>query len=311
VADRAVIVVADDDPDISAHLELTLQREGYEVYVAADGAEVLDLARRTHPDLVLLDVEMPERDGFEACRTLRADAATADTPIIMVTGHDETEEKVVGLDAGADDYLAKPFATAELLARVRSVLRRTTALRASSPLTGLPGNDRIRAEIDRCLAAALPFALIYVDLDHFKAYNDHYGFLRGDDVIRFTADVVGRGLAALPDEPRFAGHVGGDDFVVLCPSAAVTALCTRIIAEFDGGIGEFYDADDRARGWLEVPDRRGERHRFPPVSISLGVVDTVARSVASAAEASELASEMKHVAKRRAGSTFVIDRRQR
>jgi diguanylate cyclase (GGDEF)-like protein len=314
VSAREVIVVADDDPDISSHLEMTLRHEGYQVFVASDGSEVLNLTRTVHPDLVLLDVDMPEVSGYDACRELRSHAQTATTPIIMVTGHSETPELVEGLDAGADDYLAKPFHTSELLARVRSVLRRSQQLRATSPLTGLPGNERITTELDRLTAdPAAEFALAYADLDYFKAYNDHYGFLRGDDVIRFTAQTLTDALPAATagsDGPQFTGHIGGDDFVVIMPVASIDAVSTAVITAFDAGIASLYDAADRERGWLEVPDRRGDLHRFPIMTISIGVASTTVRRLTSAAHASSVATEMKSVAKKRTGSNYVVDRRR-
>jgi diguanylate cyclase (GGDEF)-like protein len=307
--DHEIILVADDDPDISTHLEMTLRNEGYEVHIASDGDEVVDLARRITPDLVLLDVEMPYVSGYDACRTLRADVATATTPIIMVTGNSATTQVVEGLEAGADDYLAKPYQTTELLARVRSVLRRSSQLRASSPLTGLPGNDRIHAELDRCCRAAVPFALVYADLDHFKAFNDYYGFLRGDHVIRFTARVLVEVLAEVSGEPRFAGHVGGDDFIALCPPEALESFCNAVARRFDAGIEACYDAADVERGWLEVPDRRGEVRRFPLMTISLGAASTSVRALDNAGHAATVASEMKSVAKKQPGSSYSIDRR--
>ncbi|MDQ1710090.1 MAG: hypothetical protein QOG49_1475, partial [Frankiaceae bacterium] len=177
------ILVVDDDPDIARFIEINLRLEGYEVGTAFDGADALTQIGDLQPDLVLLDVMMPRVDGVEVCRRLRADPSTAHLPVIMLTAKSLSADKVVGLTAGADDYLIKPFDTLELVARVRSTMRRNAEMRAASPLTNLPGNTRITEEIAARMSAGAAFAVCYFDLDNFKAFNDAYGFLRGDDAI--------------------------------------------------------------------------------------------------------------------------------
>src|SRR5947208_13834019 len=184
------ILVVDDDPDIARFVEVNLRSVGYDVLVASDGEEALNRAEELRPDLVLLEVMMPRVDGFEVAQRLRRNPRTANTSIIMLTAKALSSDKVLGLTSGADDYIIKPFDPIELLARVKTTLRRARDMRSLSPLTGLPGNIRVQEEIRRRVAEEVPFALVYADLDHFKAYNDHYGFVKGDRVIQATARVL-------------------------------------------------------------------------------------------------------------------------
>ena len=223
------ILVVDDDPDIARFVEVNLRSAGYEVAVAGDGEEAIRKALELRPDLVLLDVMMPKVDGFEVAQRLRRNPRTGNTSIIMVTAKALSTDKVLGLTAGADDYIIKPFDPIELLARVKGTLRRAREMRNLSPLTGLPGNIRIQEEIERCVREGKAFAVLYADLDHFKAYNDHYGFLRGDEAIRTTARVLQEAAEEVAGSEAFVGHVGGDDFVALVPPDLAAPLAQRIV----------------------------------------------------------------------------------
>ena len=184
------ILVVDDDPDIARFVEVNLRSAGYDVAVAADGEEALARATSLRPDLVLLDVMMPRIDGFEVAQRLRKNPQTANTSIIMLTAKALSADKVTGLQSGADDYIIKPFDPIELLARVKGTLRRAKEMRNLSPLTGLPGNIRIQEEIERQVGEEREFAVLYCDLDNFKAYNDQKGFVRGDRLIQATARII-------------------------------------------------------------------------------------------------------------------------
>ncbi|HEX6871488.1 MAG TPA: response regulator, partial [Micromonosporaceae bacterium] len=168
------ILVVDDDVDIARFIEMELGMAGFQVALAHDGLAALEMVRRWSPDLVVLDLMIPGMDGVGVTRTLRASAITSVLPIIMLTARGRTADKVLGLTEGADDYLVKPFDTLELVARVRSTLRRKQEFREVSPLTGLPGNTRILREIGDRLRASDPFAVCYCDIDGFKAVNDAY-----------------------------------------------------------------------------------------------------------------------------------------
>jgi diguanylate cyclase (GGDEF)-like protein len=300
------ILFIEDSPTLAQLLEISLVQAGYQVERATSGEEGLELARAAPPDLLLCDVMLPGIDGFEVVRVLRRELATANMSIIMLTAMANVME---GLDAGADDYLLKPYDHRELLARVRSVLRRAKAMRALSPLTGLPGNTRIQEELERAIDQDRRFALLYADLDNFKAYNDHYGFARGDDVLRLAARLLHAVVQAGGGADAFVGHVGGDDFVAITGEEAVKAVVEDLIERFDREVPSLYDHDDAANGWIEVENRRRQLERFPLVSLSVGVASTSTRRFSHYAEAVAAATEMKSQAKQEPGSAWAADRR--
>jgi diguanylate cyclase (GGDEF)-like protein len=303
------LLVVDDDPFIARLLEIELKAAGYDVRVASDGVQALEVAQQRCPDLVLADVMMPNMDGFELTRRLRQDPRTAAVSIIMLTARGLSADKLEGFAIGADDYIVKPFDTPELLARIRGVLRRSRDMRAQSPLTGLPGNVRIEEEIEGRLQQQIPFAILYADLDHFKAFNDHYGFLRGDEAIQATARMIESTTDDMGLGQGFVGHVGGDDFVVVVPPEVAAEVAQVIVERFDEMAPDLYDPEDRTRGFIEVVDRRGELQRFPSVSISIGVASTDKREFQHYAEAVAVATEMKQFTKSSNGSSWAMDRR--
>ena len=226
---------------------------------AGDGQQALDLVGQWHPDLVLVDLMMPGVDGVEVTRRLRADAMTTALPVIMLTAKGQTVDKVMGLTAGADDYIVKPFDTMELVARVRGTLRRNQEFREVSPLTGLPGNNRILREIDDRIRMGDRFAVCYCDIDKFKAVNDAYGFARGDEFIVTLARKLVMAVGEIGPPPAFLGHIGGDDFVVICSPDQVLELTDRAVTEFEAAADALYDARrprSRLRQREEPPGRR-------------------------------------------------------
>jgi diguanylate cyclase (GGDEF)-like protein len=303
------VLVVDDDPFIARLLEIELRSVGYDVRLASDGQEALETIGEWLPDLVLADVMMPNMDGFELTRRLRQDSRTATVSVIMLTARGLSADKLEGFSVGADDYIVKPFDTPELMARIRGVLRRAREMRAVSPLTGLPGNVRIESEIEGRVKAGDMFAILYVDLDHFKSFNDHYGFMRGDQVIQWTARLLQDVALELGGASTFVGHVGGDDFVVVCQADLAERMAEEIIARFDAHATDQYDDADRALGYIEVTNRRGEIQKFPFLSVSIGIASTARRSFSHYAEAVAIATEMKSFTKATAGSSWAADRR--
>lgn len=304
------VLVVDDEHDIATVLEINLANEGFDVQTANDPHEALKKAFDFRPDLVLLDINMPGMDGLEVMRVLRTDALTASTSIILLTAKASVDDRLIGLASGADDYITKPFDLDEVVSRVRAALRRAHLLRGVSPLTGLPGNFEILRQLETLLADGSSFALIHADLDSFKGYNDHYGFVRGDDAIRATAEVLLEVLTGVNGRPRFLGHVGGDDFAILLPADAADAVAERIVSAFDALAPRLYDAADLARGSVAVTGRDGVDRDEPLLTISLGIATTNNRRFGSPVEMAAVASEMKHYAKGHIGSAWRTDRRR-
>ena len=182
--------------------------------------------------------------------------------------------------------------------------------RRVSPLTGLPGNVQIQAEIKKYFVAKKNFAMIYIDLDNFKAYNDLYGFLKGDEIIKFTAKTIIKNINTAIYEESFVGHIGGDDFVAIVPETNYDEICQNIIADFDTNILKYFADKDVEKGYMEVENRKGVLEQFPLTSISIGVVEVKKGRFANILEIGEAGAGVKHLAKTIQGSTYVIDRRK-
>ncbi|WP_433392806.1 GGDEF domain-containing response regulator [Micromonospora sp. KLBMP9576] len=308
---KDVILVVDDDEDIARFVGFNLRLHGFDVIHASDGQEALEVIERQRPDLAVVDLMMPRVDGLELTRRLRADPMTSALPVIMLTAKGMTVDKVHGLSAGADDYLVKPFDTAELVARVSSTLRRNKEFREVSPLTGLPGNSRIRREIADRVRNGVDYAVGYIDIDRFKSVNDRYGFVRGDDFISALARSLHRAVVSVGLPPAFLGHVGGDDFVIVCAPEQVRPLTSRVSADFEKAADSLYDPVDAARGYVELKDRRGNIRRAALVTLSIGVsLSDSGKRFTDPLEAIAVASEMKTVAKSQPGSYVAVDRRR-
>jgi diguanylate cyclase (GGDEF)-like protein len=307
--DNDMVLIADDDRDIVRFVEVNLRLEGFQVVTAHDGEDALDKAFDLQPNLILLDVMMPRMDGYEVCTRLRADGRTAHIPVLMLTARSLSADKVLGLTAGADDYIIKPFDPMELVARVKTTLRRASEMRALSPLTGLPGNHRIEREIQQRMEHDQAIAVCYVDLDNFKSYNDRYGFLRGDEVISMAAQVLRRAAHDAAGADGFVGHIGGDDFVVVLPPSSAEPFAHLVVDGFDQRISSLYDPEDASAGTITVEDRQGQPRSFPLVSVSVGIASTARRRFDDHRELVATATELKNLAKRQPRSAWALDRR--
>ena len=304
------ILIVDDSLFFRAEMERSLTGAGYTTVTVTSGEEALEKVRSEKPDLVLLDVVMTDMDGFEVCRILRNADSNNLMPIIMLSSKDSQDDKLVGLELGADDYITKPFNERELLSRIRNTLRRIDRNRAANPLTGLNGNIEIQREIESRIANGMQFAVVYGDLDNFKSFNDVYGFGRGDLLIKQTADILTDQVRLFGNPDDFVGHIGGDDFVFITTPDKAELLCREVIALFDEKAVTLYDPEDVEKGFISATNRRGETETFPLASISLGVVHNVTRPLHSHLEVAQVASELKKQLKAMEGSNYFIDRRQ-
>lgn len=303
------ILVIDDSQLIQRMIRDILEGEGYEVYSAYSGEEGLNKVATVKPDLIILDIIMPGMSGFDVCRILRANESNNLTPIIMLTAQVQEDDKLIGLEMGADDYISKPFNNRELTSRVRNTLVRIERNRSANPLTGLRGNIEIQKELNHRLANNLKTAVIYCDLDNFKAFNDVYGFARGDSAIRLTADIIHDAVKQSGNGNDFIGHIGGDDFLIITTPDRYEGICQWIIEDFDEKIRYLYNEADIRNKCIVTKDRLGNIRKFPIMSISLAVVSNEKCNYDSFLQIAEVAAEVKKYVKSMPGSNYFIDRR--
>ena len=303
------VLVVDDDAAIRELVMETLVEAGYECAGACDGFEALRMTHQFAPDLIILDVLMPRLSGDEVHLALRQDPSTRYMPVIFLSAQGDAQHKVRRLLNGADDYLSKPFDFDELTARVTAAIRRASELRALNPLSGLPGNVAISEELTLRLRGAERWACLYCDLDHFKEFNDYYGFARGDELIVMLARILSD-VSEDRELGAFIGHVGGDDFVMIVPEASAEQTARDIVRRFDLVAPTAYDEYDRERGYIVRTDRRGVELNLPFVTVSIGIVPITRERFFDAVAVSRAAAEVKQIAKGRDGSSWAVDRRQ-
>jgi PAS domain S-box-containing protein len=304
---RRRVLIVDDDAAIRLICREVLEAHGFLVREAEEGNGAIAEARRFRPDLVLVDVMMPEIDGFELAQRLRGERETALVPIIFVSARGQTADKVRAFKLGAEDYLVKPFDTAELVARVEKALLRRDFDLGASPTTRLPGSQVIAQEIDRRLRDGGRFAFCYLDLDNLKAFNDYYGYAKADAVILQTGDIVREAVARHGGPGDFIGHIAGDDFVLITSVERADEVCGGVIDTFDRLVPLYYNKSDRERGFIEARDRFGELRKFPVMSISIACITGAGRGVRTHAELSTQAASLKQAAKAIVGSAYVRD----
>ncbi|MDH7576370.1 MAG: response regulator [Bacillota bacterium] len=304
------VLIIDDDPLVTQIIKDTLEAAGFDTIVLHDPTRALVVAQALRPDIILVDRVMPKMDGCELCRQFRSNLFTSHLPIIMLTSRSDVADRITGLEAGADDYLCKPFEPLELVARFRAHLRRIQHERNTNPLTGLSGNPAIEKEIKARIVAKRKFAALYLDIDNFKAYNDTYGFLQGDEVIKFLAELLISVFQNEGNPDDFLGHVGGDDFIAITTPEHVDAICNLLIQGFDRGIQKFYSKEDLQRGFIVTVDRRGREQVFPLLSLSIGVVSNEYRAIDNHRLVGEIAAGLKKYAKTFPGSIYVKDRQK-
>jgi diguanylate cyclase (GGDEF)-like protein len=302
---KHTVLVIEDEAAVARMMERALQTT-YNVRLAAGALEGFHVLESEPIDLVLLDISLPGLTGLELCGRIKEDVLLRHTPVIFVTGMARIDQRINGLRLGADDYLTKPFNMEELIARSEAAIRRRNLNLEANPLTKLPGNGTIEKEILKAIQSRETFSVLYADLNNFKAYNDFYGFHRGDEVILATARIL---LEASQGYSNLVAHLGGDDFIVISREDEPARLCQKIIALFDETAPQFYDPVERQAKSITTRDRRGQICVYPLLSIAIGVVTNKVRPLDSIGEVAAIGAEVKGVAKRQPGSAFFIDRR--
>lgn len=274
-------------------------------------AEELELALRNIPSLIIVDEDNTDVNVIDICNTIRSNDDNNITPVMVVSSNVEKEHRVEILKTSVQYYIKKPIDEQYLFYTVKNIIDLLYTNRKVSPLTGLPGNVQIQAEMKKRLLNKEIFAILYIDLDNFKAYNDVYGFSNGDEIIKFTAKVISKYAHNVENSDNFVGHIGGDDFVAIVSKTDYDKICQEIIIEFDTGVENFYSKADVSRGYVEIENRRGILEQFPLTTISIAVVEVDSEVFKSPLEIGEVGAQVKHRAKSIMGSAYVINRRKR
>ncbi|HNW43174.1 MAG TPA: response regulator [Elusimicrobiales bacterium] len=308
-AARPRVLLAEDQEDLLQLMAEVIQSAGFDVTTAVDGVEAMAAVFDTHPDIIVLDYNMPRKDGLAVAQDLKNNPLFAHIPIIICTAYSQKQNKLKGLSMGIDDYLIKPVDTDELLARIRMILKRNKQVLDTNPLSKLPGNPSIQARVEREIQRGARFAVLYIDLNNFKAYNDNYGFEAGDRIIKATANLLVKLTIQNENSQDFIGHIGGDDFIAITDFDKCEELARRIVSTFDEIAPSFYNKADRERGSIVSTDRQGNIKKFPFLSISVGVVNNMTRPLTSFAQVSNIGTELKKAAKAAGKSHYVVDRR--
>ena len=309
--DKNTLLVA-DDAEYTKQTVTKVMEGDYEIIYASDGLEVLEQVKKhTNVDCIIMGMHMPRLDGLLATQRLKADFTTYHIPIIILTSHIEIEKMVRAVEMGADDYMKKPIIPEELKARITMNIRRAQRDQNSNPLTKLPGNNIINKTIIQRLYQ--PIAVLYADLDNFKAYNDKYGFNRGDDIIKYTATVLAAAVKQNGNATDFVGHIGGDDFIVISTPERADQIAQIICQQFDQHASLFYNEEDRHAKKIIAQDRKGNICQYPLASISVAIITNEKKELTSMPQIAQLAAELKKYAKSKPsgklGSNYVKDRR--
>ncbi len=287
---KARLLVVEDDPDISNMLKIYFSGLGYDVDVALRGYAALEKTRQVLPHLIILDIMLPDIDGYEVCRTLRTSTRTSHIPVMFLTQKDERSDKLQGLELGADDYITKPFDIEELKLRVQGAIRRSERESLTDPRSGLPAGRLIEEQLRRIIREA-DWALMDLRINHFSAFSDVYGFVAGDDVLRFSAMLIGEIVDELGSANDFIGHAGGDNFIIISTDEAAPKIKEALKERFDEEVQTHYNFMDREQGFIQTENPEGEMENSPLMTISAGVVSPSKHRFSDIREITEMAAE--------------------
>ena len=305
---QEIYVIDDDDSSIPIFKELFKKEKEFK-FIGVK-TEQINIALKNIPFLIIINEDSIDRDVTELCKNIRTDEDNKITPIIVVSSNISREHRLAVLRESVEYYIKKPVDVDYIYYTIKNLNRLLTINRRISALTGLPGNVQIHAELKKRLSNKEEFSVLYLDLDNFKAYNDVYGFLKGDQIIEFTAQVITKCIHEQFLENSFIGHIGGDDFIAIVPSTDVDEICQSIIANFDKDVERFFTEDDLKKGYIEVANRKGIMEQFTLTSISIGAVIVDKNRFANILEIGEVGAQVKHMAKSIVGSSYAIDRRK-
>ena len=287
---KARLLVVEDDIDIGNMLKIYFSGMDFEVDVAVRGSDALDKTKQVLPNLIVLDIMLPDIDGYEVCRNLRTNMRTSHIPVIFLTQKDERSDKLQGLELGADDYITKPFDIEELKLRVQGAIKRAERESLTDPRSGRPAGRLIEEQLRRIIREK-DWALLDTGVKYFDSFKDVYGFVAGDDVVRFTSMLIGEVVDELGSTSDFIGHAGGDNFIVITAESKADAIKARLKERFDQEVLTHYNFIDRQQGFVNAPAADGTTVKVAFMSMAVGVVSPSANSFADIREITELAAE--------------------
>ena len=306
---QEIYIIDDDETSVLVFRELFKNDTEYK-FISVK-SEQIDVALRNIPTIIIINEDAIDVDTVELCKKIRNDDDNSITPVIVVSSNSDKEHRIEILKESVEYYIKKPVNAQYLYYTIKNLGRLLSINRRISPLTGLPGNVQIHAELKKRISNRENFSVLYLDLDNFKAYNDVYGFLKGDEIIKYTADTIVRCVHNYIHEGAFVGHIGGDDFIAIVPILNCDEICKNIIASFDAHVTKFFKEEDVEKGYIEVANRKGIIEQFPLTSISIGVVEADVGRFANMLEIGEVGAQVKHNAKSVMGSSYFIDRRKK
>jgi PleD family two-component response regulator len=287
---KARLLIVEDDNDISNMLHIYFAGQGFEVDVAPRGSVALEKSRHNLPHLIILDIMLPDIDGFEVCRILRTNTRTSHVPIIFLTQKDERSDKLAGLELGADDYITKPFDIEELKLRVQRAITRAEQQSLTDPRSGLPAGRLIEEQL-RKIIRQQNWAYMDIRVNHYDPFKEAYGFVAGDDVLRFTAMLIGEVLDELGTSNDFIGHAGGDNFIVITAEEIAPAIREKLKSRFADEVLSHYTFIDREQGFIRTVNKDGKPEEAPLMKLAIGIVSPTEYQFADIREITEMAAE--------------------
>jgi DNA-binding response OmpR family regulator len=287
---KARLLVVEDDIDIANMLKIYFSGMEFDVDVANRGRDALEKTKHAIPHLIVLDIMLPDIDGYEVCRNLRTNTRTSHIPVIFLTQKDERSDKLQGLELGADDYITKPFDIEELKLRVQGAIRRSERESLTDPHSGLPSGRLIEEQLRRIIREQ-NWALLDVRVNNFESFKDVYGFVASDDVLRFAAMLITEVVDEVGTTSDFIGHAGGDNFIIISTNDAAPRIRQRLKERFAGEVQSHYNFIDRQQGFIQAPKADGSVEKVSFMTFSVGVVSPAQNSFADIREITELAAE--------------------
>jgi len=290
------LLIVEDDFDIATMLQIYFGSLGYEADLAPRGLDALEKTRQKMPHLIVLDIMLPDIDGYEVCRCLRTQTRTSHIPIIFLTQKDERSDKLQGLELGADDYVTKPFDIEELRLRVQNAIGRSERERLTDPRTNLPTGRLIEEQL-RQIIRKEGWAMLDIRLNHFEPFKEAYGFVASDDVLRFTGMLIGEVLDELGSVNDFIGHIGGDNFMVITEEENSDGVRHRLTTRFNDEVLTYYSFKDRQQGYIQLSGDMVPEVKSPLMDLSVGVISPNEYQFADIREITELAAEARRIDK--------------